>query len=119
MKKQYLIFGLILSLLMISCVQKTHKRTIVFTLDTNSFKNIGKVGIRRNDIPLNWNSDYEMTLTKDSLYKAIVTLETGYKGTMVKFSINDEFELQNQQNREVIFTEKDTTFYKATFDVRN
>lgn len=119
MKKQYLIFGLILSLLMISCVQKTHKRTIVFTLDTNNFKNIQKVGIRGNDALLNWNSDFQMIVTKDSLYKANITIETGYKATQVKFTINDEFELQNQTNREVIFADKDTTFYKATFDVKN
>ncbi len=117
MKKYYLL--LVTVFLCISCVQKTYKRIIVLTLDTNGFKDIEKVGIRGNDAPLNWNSDYEMILTNDSLYKAIVTIETGYKSTMVKFSINDVFELKNKPNREIVFSEKDTTYYKATFNVKD
>ena len=116
--KQYFLF-IIVAFLSTNCVQKTDKRTIVFTLDTNGFKNIEKVGIRGNDVPLSWDSDFEMTLTKDSLYKTLVTIETGYKFTQVQFTINDTFELKNGNNREVVFSEKDTTFYKATFDIKN
>lgn len=100
-----------------SCVQKTYKKTIVFTLNTNGFENIEKVGIRGNDAPLSWDSDYEMQPIKDSLYQAAVTIETGYKVAKVKFAINDTFELENENNREITLSEKDTIFYEATFNV--
>lgn len=104
-----------------SCVQKSYKRTVVFTLDVSQVKNVKKVGIRGNDKPLSWDSDFEMKeIIKDSLYKATITGETGYLFTEIKFTVNDEFEFQNQDNRRVYFDEKkDTTFYKAVFNIRD
>jgi len=115
MKKIVLLF---IVLLTVSCVQKSYKRTVVFTLDVSKIKNIKKVGIRGNDKPLSWDNDMEMdVLKKDSLYQITITGETGYKFTEVKFVVNDTFELQNKNNRKVYFDEKkDTTFYKATFN---
>jgi hypothetical protein len=108
----------LLLLLMSSCVQKSYKRTVVFTLDVSAIKNIKKVGIRGNGKPLSWDYDTEMKeMVKDSLYQIIVSGETGYKFTEVKFVVNDTFELQNKDNRRVYFDEKkDTTFYKAKFN---
>jgi putative oxidoreductase len=107
---------LFMILLTISCVQKTYKRTVVFQLDVKGIKDIKTVGLRGNN-PLNWNSDYEMTLGKDSVYEAIISGESGYLSTQVKFTINGEFELKDKNNREVFFDgEKDTTFYNAKFD---
>lgn len=104
-----------------SCVQKSYKRTVVFTLDVSQVKNVKKVGIRGNDKPLSWDTDFEMKeVKKDSLYQITITGETGYKFTEVKFVVNDNFEFQNQDNRRVLFDEKnDTTFYKSVFNKRN
>lgn len=100
-----------------SCVQESHQRTVVFQLDVKGIKNIKTVGIRGNN-PLNWNSDYEMVKGKDSMYSATISGETGYLFTNVKFTINGEFELVDKPNRKVYFdTKKDTTFYKAIFNV--
>jgi uncharacterized heparinase superfamily protein len=97
-------------------VQKSYERIVVFTINVSQIKNIKKVGIR-GEKPLSWDSDLEIIKGKDSLYKAIVSFETGYKFAQYKFTVNDQFELQNQDNRRVIFDEKkDTTFYKATFN---
>ena len=108
----------IVFLLFSSCVQKSYKRTVVLTLDVSKIKNVKKVGIRGNDKPLSWDTDFEMKeIIKDSLYKATITGETGYLFTEIKFTINNNFEFQNQSNRRVAFDEqKDTTFYKATFN---
>lgn len=108
----------LLIFLMSSCVQKSYKRTVVFTLDVSLIKNIKKVGIRGNDKPLSWDYDTEMKeIQKDSLYQLIVSGETGYKFTEVKFVINDIFELQNKGNRKIYFNEKkDTTIFKAKFN---
>lgn len=52
-----------------SCVQKKHKRTVVFTLNTIGIKDIKNVGIRGWDNPLSWDKDYPMQeIVKDSLY---------------------------------------------------
>lgn len=99
-----------------SCVQKSYKRIVVFTLDVSNVKNVKKVGIR-GEKPLSWDYDLSLKKGNDSLYKTIVTFETGYKFAKCKFTANDEFELQNQDNRRVVFDEKnDTTFYKTTFN---
>ena len=42
------------------------------------------------------------------------TTDLGF--TEIKFVVNDTFELQNEDNRRVMFTEKDTTFYTAKFN---
>lgn len=119
MKKIVVIIVTVFSLLTTSCVQKTCKKTVVFTLDVSEIKNVKKVGIRGNDKPLSWDYDTEMKeIKKDTLYQVTITGETGYKFTEVKFVVNDTFELQNEDNRRVIFFEKDTTFFKAKFNKR-
>lgn len=111
--------ALVFLLLMTSCVQKTYKKTVVYTLDVSDIKNVTKVGIRGNYKPLSWDCDTEMkAIKKDSLYQVVITEETGYKFSEVKFVVNDIFELQNEDNRRVLFSEKDTTFFKAKFNKR-
>jgi hypothetical protein len=112
------IIALLLCILLTSCVQKTYKRTVVYTLDVSKIKNIKKVGIRGNDKPLSWDNDTEMKeIKKDSLYQTTITTNTGYKFTEVKFVVNEQFELENKENRRVIFdAKKDTTKVFFTFD---
>ena len=50
------------------------------------------------------------------MFQITITGETGYKFTEVKFVVNDTFEFKDKENRRVIFSEKDTTFYKAKFN---
>lgn len=119
MKTKVAISVCILSLFLTSCVQKTFKKTVVFRLDTSEIKEVKKVGIRGKDKPLSWDYDTEMkTIQKDSLYEITVTFETGYKFTEVKFVVNDDFEFKNEDNRRVVFSEKDTTFYNAKYNMR-
>lgn len=119
MKNIITIIAIVFFLMTTSCVQKTYKKTVVFTVDASEIKNIKKVGIRGNDKPLSWDYDTKMKeIKKDSLYQVTITGETGYKFTEVKFVVNDTFELQNEDNRRVIFSKKDTTFFKAKFNQR-
>ena len=111
--------ALLLTLLVTSCVQKTFKKTVVFRLNTSEIKEVKKVGIRGNDKPLSWDYDTKMKeIKKDSLYEIAVAFETGYKFTEVKFVINDTFEFKDKDNRRVVFSEKDTTFYNAKYNMR-
>jgi hypothetical protein len=115
--KKYIILSIISVLILSSCVQKTHKRTVVFTLDTSGVKDIEKVGIRGWDTPLSWDEDYRLKeIVKDSLYQATVTGETGRICVEVKFAVNGKLELDGKGNRKIYFEEKDTVFYKAKFD---
>jgi len=119
MKTTVAIIALLLAFLLTSCVQKSYKKTIVFTLDASELKNIKKVGIRGNDKPLSWDYDTEMKeIKKDSLYEIMATFETGYTFTEVKFIVNDSLEFKDQDNRRVDFSKTDTTFYNAKFNKR-
>jgi hypothetical protein len=108
----------VISLLISSCVQKTHKRIVVITLDVSKVDNIQSVGIRGNGDPLSWENDYPMQeIVKDSLYKAIITTETGYLFAEGKCTVNGNFELQDKPNRRIEFdTKKDTTSVHFVFD---
>ena len=119
MRKLLLICVGLLSLITTSCVQKSYKRTVTFTVDVSKVKNIKSVGIR-GEKPLDWNYDTEMTVVKkDSLYKATVTFETGYKFVEMKFTVNGDYELKDQPNRKIVFATDGETNYNAVFDKVN
>lgn len=107
-----------LTILLSSCVQKTHKRIVVITLDASKVDTIQTVGIRGNGKPLSWETDYPMEeVVKDSLYKAVITTEIGYLFAEGKCTVNGNFELLDKPNRRIEFdTKKDTTFVHFVFD---
>ncbi len=109
---------LLAAFILSSCVQKTYKRVVVVTLDVSKVKAVQWVGIRGNGKPLSWTEDYPMKeVVKDSLYKAIITTETGYLFAEAKCTVNGNFELQEKSNRRINFdTKKDTTFVKFVYD---
>ncbi len=107
----------VIALLITSCVQKTYERKVTFMLNTEQLDDIVKVGVRGKEKPLSWKQDYEMkAIEKDSLYSVTVIFVTGYKFTEIKFVVNDVFELQEKDNRRVVFNENGETIYEATFD---
>jgi len=117
MKKYSIILVSLLLLSLVGCVQKSYKKTVVVTLSVPNRKDINSVGIRGQGKPLSWGNDFEMkSVEKDSLYTATITAVTGYKFAEIKFTVNGEFELKEQHNRRVVFSDKDTTYYNAIFD---
>lgn len=107
----------LLFVVLTSCVQKTHQKTVVFRLNTTKMGAIKKVGIKGKDKPFSWDYATEMkTIKKDSLYELTKTFETGYTFTEVKFMVNDSLEFENEDNRRVDFAANDTTIYKAKFN---
>jgi hypothetical protein len=100
------------------CVQKAYKKTVVFKLNTANQKNIQSVGVRGGEKPLSWQQDLPLsTIKKDTLYMATVNFLTGYNFTEIKFAINGNFELKEKDNRKIVFSKSDTTYYNAVFDV--
>lgn len=119
--KKYLIVALALVVISLSsCVQKTQFRTVVFTLDVSGIPNIKTVGIRGWDSPLSWDKDYPMMeIVKDSLYQVTISGRTGRLYIEMKFSINGELEEKISSNRQIYFSDKETTYYEAKYDVMN
>lgn len=105
-------------IVMTSCVQKSYKRVVVVTLDVSKVKNIQSVGIRGEGKPLSWESDYPMqAVVKDSLYKAVITTNTGYLFAEGKCTVNGDFELRDKPNRRIYFDDKkDSTYVNFVFD---
>lgn len=116
--KNYKLLILIIAVLSVtSCVQKSSKKTVVVKLNVQDIKNIQSVGIRGSEKPLSW--DYDMTLKpiiKDTLYAATFSLVTGYRFTAAKFTVNGQFELNEKDNRKIVFSDRDTTVYEAKFE---
>ena len=78
------------------------------------------VAVRGDDKPLSWQEDRMMTPVDTSrlLYRTVVTYKTGYLSTTVKFVVNGEFELSNNDNRNIVFSQdQDTTYYQAVYNV--
>lgn len=109
---------LVLIFAIASCVQKSSNKTIIVKLNVEGIKDIKTVGIRGDNKPLSWDNDTELKpIVKDSLYTTTFSLVTGYKFTEVKFTINNQFELVDKENRKIFFSESDTTIYEAKFNV--
>ena len=120
MKTFYIIANLTLLILMTSCVQKTYTKTVIYQLKVDTSLHNITVGVRGNDKPLSWDKELNLkAIDTGSIYQGAVTYKTGYKFTEVKFTINGDYELNNDANRRVNFSNQDTTFYKATFNRTN
>jgi putative oxidoreductase len=115
--KKYIFSSILTVLILSSCVQKSYQRTVVLLLDVSKVKDIKSVGIRGNGKPLSWDQDYPMQeVVKDSLYKAVITTQTGFLFAELKFTVNGNFELKDKDNRRIYFDKNGTTVYKAKFD---
>lgn len=98
------------------CVQKATPKTVVYLLRVPK---AGKaVGLRGRNKPLNWERDTLLQpVPTDSLrYRVAVATVTGYACTEVKFTLDGQYELPGQPNRQVWFGPGDTTVYRATFN---
>jgi PBP1b-binding outer membrane lipoprotein LpoB len=116
MKTNILLIAIIIFTLT-SCVQKSYNRKVTLLLDVSGNKDIKTVGIRGENKPFSWNEDVAMEVVKkDSLYKKTFEMNTGRLCTELKFTVNGEFELQDQENRKVYFAENGETIYKAKFN---
>jgi hypothetical protein len=117
MKKVNFLYFVLFCFLITSCVQESYNQTVTVILDASGIKDIKTVGVRGEVKPLSWDEDFEMKpLIKDSLYTATFTGKTGYLFAEIKFVVNGEFELKDQDNRRVYFDKSRKTIYKATFN---
>jgi len=115
MKK--ILFLIISCLLLVSCVQKAYKQTVIYTVKVPDSNSITSVGVRGDNKPLSWDQDTQLSkIDGYNLYQVKITYITGYKFAEVKFTINGEYELQNMPNRKVEFNDSGITYYNAVFN---
>lgn len=109
---------LILSILLTSCVQEAHLKTVHVSVDMNGISNPKNVGIRGSH-PLSWEETTPLTDTNnDGIFEGTFSFYTASHGVQFKFVNNSqEFELNGSDNRTLKFNyEPETIRYYATFD---
>lgn len=118
--KRKIIIAYLIALASTACVQKAYLKTVIIKLTVKNKNNIKQVGIRGNGNPLSWEKDFAMQeVVKDSVYTATVCTMTAYKFGEIKFVVDGEWELKDEPNRRIVFSEtSDTTYVQAIFNNR-
>lgn len=107
-----------LSVLILSCVQKTKKQKVEFMVDVRDIENVNSIGVRGSTPPLNWDQNFELKDdNNDSIYTGKIVFDIPYDFVELKLVKNqDEFELNNQPNRRLLFAKSGDTKYQIKFD---
>ena len=107
-----------IAILLASCVQDTHLKTLVFKVDLNQVEDINNPGVKGQFTSPSWKELIPLTDTnKDSIYEAKVEFTAAQYDIKFKFENNGEYELENQPNRSIKFEyEPETFIYEATYN---
>lgn len=107
-----------LSLIISSCVQRTKEQKVDFFVDARDIENVNSIGVRGSKPPLNWNQNFELKDdNNDSIYTGTIVFDIPYDFVELKLVKNeDQFELNNQPNRKLIFDKSGDTEYQVIFD---
>ena len=105
-----------------SCVQEEHEKKVTLFVDMNAEENFESLGVRGDFLPNQWRETVLMTdENNDGIYEITFTENTAVHGISFKFvKNNNEFELQDQENRKLIFEYKPETIqYFTIFNNKN
>ena len=119
MKKVIKTIILVFTIVFVSCVQEEYEKTVTISVNMNGVENFESIGIRGDFLPNRWRETVPMTDgNKDGIYEITFTEKTAVYGIEFKFvKNNNEFELQDQRNRELVFEYKPETIeYYAVFN---
>ena len=99
-----------------SCVQEEHEKKVTLFVDMNAEENFESLGVRGDFLPNQWRETVLMTdENNDGIYEITFTENTAVHGISFKFvKNNNEFELQDQENRKLIFEYKPETIQYFT-----
>ena len=109
---------LLLPLLLYSCVQETHLKTVTFQVDMNGEELVQNVGIRGSFTPNSWNETLRLSDEDgDGIFEATFSQKTAINQIQFKFVNLGEYELKGQENRVLEFVyEPETITYSAIFN---
>ena len=119
MNRSIYTFFLMLALIMTSCVQEEHEKTITFSVDMNGIDNAGNVGIRGDFTKKSWRETVSLyDEDGDGIYTVTLSQKTAIYGIEFKFvNQGTDYELKDQPNREIVFEYKPETIeYIAKFN---
>ncbi len=108
MKRIIYTFVLMLALIMTSCVQEEHQKTVTVYLDMNGIENVGNVGVRGDFTDKAWRETISLTDEDgDGIYTVTLSQKTAVYGIEFKFvNQGNDYELKDQPNREIVFEYK-------------
>ena len=115
----YILFVLLTSSLMISCVQETHVKKVSFEVNMKDAQNFETVGVRGDIKPLSWQETTPLLDdNNDSIYTTTLEFDTASNQLNFKFVINGQvFELDGSDNRVLPFEYKvEELIYSTSFD---
>jgi len=113
---------IIILLLLSSCVQEKHLKTVTFKVDMRGEENIGKVGVRGQFTMPSWKKTvYLSDEDNDSIYNVTLSREAAQNGFYFKFVNQDSiYELKNLDNRFIKLEYKpENIIYEAVFNNPN
>ena len=118
MKNHKSILFLIAVLLITSCVQETHLKTINFKVDMRGLDTINNPGVRGQFTSPAWKELIPLTdENNDSIYEAKVEFQAAQYDIKFKFVNDGEYELKNQPNRSIKFEYESENFtYEGTYN---
>lgn len=113
---------LLIYLMITSCVQETHLKTVTFKVDMNEIENVSQVGLRGEFTNNSWTETLLLTdENKDGIYEGTFSQKTAQNNIKFKFvNQNNQFELIDENNRIIKFEYKPETInYEAIFNDSN
>ncbi|WP_075343545.1 CBM20 domain-containing protein [Tenacibaculum agarivorans] len=113
------IFILCIAIILGSCVQKQHLKTVTLKVDVRGIEDVQTIGVKGNFTSPSWK--VEMPLTDedgDGIFEAELSQETAVHAIEFKFVKNNSiYELQGEPNRVLKFEyEPETIFYVTKFN---
>ena len=119
MKPYIYTLAIFLAVFLASCVQEEHPKTITFSVDMNGIENVANVGIRGDFTDQRWTQTVFLTDEDgDGIYSVTLSQKTAIYGIEFKFvNQGSDYELRDQENREIVFEYKPETIeYIAKFN---
>lgn len=118
--KNNILFITIFSLFVLTgCVQEEYLKTITFSIDMSKVEVVNNVGIKGDFTDQRWREFIPLT-DEDGygIYTVTLSQKTAVYGIEFKFvNQNNQYELEDQANREIIFEyQPETIEYFAVFN---
>ena len=105
-------------ILLSSCVQEKHLKTLIFKVDMQHIEHVSNPMVHGQFTSPSWDIGVPLTdIDNDGIYEGKAEIEAAQYSIQFKFKNNDTFELEGQNNRFVTLEYKpETIIYECKFD---
>ena len=118
MKSLILTLAILSIFLFSNCVQETHLKTLIFKVDMSNVENIIDPSVHGQFTSPSWEVAVPLSdEDNDGIYEATAQVKAAQYSIQFKFSNNNEYELEGQNNRFVTLEYKpETIIYNCVYD---